>query len=116
MIFLGVDGGGTKTHALALDEQGNLIATGFGGRSNYHSVGLDRAVEVVTDACRQALGDRKADTAAFCLSACDTARDETRLTDAIAAAGLVQRLSVLNDAYAVLRAGSSRPYGVSIIC
>jgi glucosamine kinase len=42
MILVGVDGGGTKTHALALNEHGEILGKGLGGQSNYHQIGLQR--------------------------------------------------------------------------
>lgn len=43
-LFLGIDGGGTKTHAVLLNEQGKLIGEGFSGASNPLRVGIERAV------------------------------------------------------------------------
>jgi len=116
MIVLGIDGGGTKTHALALDEAGHLIGSGSGGRSNYHLVGLDAAVACIQDAALEALHGNRADMAVYCLAACDTALDEGRLTRALGAVDLAPRFVCLNDAFAALRAGTTRPYGVSVIC
>jgi N-acetylglucosamine kinase-like BadF-type ATPase len=42
---LGVDGGGTKTHVVILDEEGRLLAEGTSGPSNYDDVGEDIARE-----------------------------------------------------------------------
>lgn len=116
MIILGIDGGGTKTHALALDETGRLIGSGVGGCSNYHTVGLSAALACIEDAAREALQEAQAHMAIYCLAACDTPLDEGRLTQGLLAAGLSEQLLVLNDAFAALRAGTSRPYGVSVIC
>lgn len=43
-LFLGVDGGGTKTHAVLLDHTGQFIGEGFAGASNPLRVGIDTAV------------------------------------------------------------------------
>jgi len=40
---LGVDGGGTKTQALIVDEEGRVQGWGMGGPSNYDDVGLEKA-------------------------------------------------------------------------
>jgi N-acetylglucosamine kinase len=42
---LGVDGGGTKTHVVILDEEGRLLAEGTSGPSNYDDVGEEIARE-----------------------------------------------------------------------
>ena len=40
---LGVDGGGTKTLVLLGDQDGNVLARGLSGPSNYNAVGFDAA-------------------------------------------------------------------------
>jgi N-acetylglucosamine kinase-like BadF-type ATPase len=56
--FLGVDGGGTKTHAVITTASYKVIGEGFSGASNPVRVGFDQAVahveEAVTQACEQA--------------------------------------------------------------
>jgi N-acetylglucosamine kinase-like BadF-type ATPase len=119
MIILGVDGGGTKTHALALDEYGNILGSGTGGRSNYHTIGLASALDALADVTQQALSGlngQQADIAIYCLGACDSAVDEERLTDGLSNLNRSKRLICYNDSFAALRAGSTRPYGVVVIC
>ena len=38
-LFLGVDGGGTKTVAVIADGNGHILAAGRAGGSNYQSIG-----------------------------------------------------------------------------
>src|SRR5258708_22844667 len=83
MIILGVDGGGTKTHALAMNEHGMIIGRGMSGPSNYHILGLENALDALTNATLQALNGQHADLAIFCLGACDSDVDEKRLTAAL---------------------------------
>jgi N-acetylglucosamine kinase-like BadF-type ATPase len=116
MILLGIDGGGTKTHALALDEHGNVVGSGVGGPCNYHVIGLNRALTALADATRQALGDRKADCAAICMGSCDSPKDEARLTTGVQHLDLAEQFRCYNDTFAALRAGSRHPYGVAVIC
>ncbi|MEP7285050.1 MAG: BadF/BadG/BcrA/BcrD ATPase family protein [Chloroflexota bacterium] len=116
MIFLGVDGGGTKTHALAVNERGEIIGTGIAGRSNYHITSLEQAVSVIADAAQQALGTAHADHAVYCLAGCDTDIDEVRLRQAVTPFGLAKEFTFYNDSFAGLRAGSRHPYGVAVNC
>ncbi len=116
MIIVGVDGGGSKTSALAVDENGTVIGRGLGGPSNYHTIGLAKALGVVADATRQALNGQHADMAVYCLASCDSALDERRWMESLGALNLSRRLACHNDSFAPLRAGSSRPYGVAVIC
>lgn len=41
---IGIDGGGTKTHAVLLDNHGRVVAAAVGGTTNYQTVGLKAAV------------------------------------------------------------------------
>jgi N-acetylglucosamine kinase-like BadF-type ATPase len=56
--FLGIDGGGTKTHAVITDASSRIIGEGFSGGANPLRAGLEEAVahvdEAVADACAQA--------------------------------------------------------------
>ncbi|MBI4468677.1 MAG: hypothetical protein HY650_05065 [Acidobacteria bacterium] len=61
--FIGVDGGGTQTHAVMTDEQLNLLGEGFGGPGNFLRVGLERATHSVMDAVARALRDARASLA-----------------------------------------------------
>lgn len=116
MIILGVDGGGTKTYALALDENGTVLGSAIGGSSGYHTIGLEAATREIEKASKSALNGQKADIAVFCLGDCDSATDHARLIEAISGLGIAAQVHIYNDAFAALRAGSSRPYGVAVIC
>jgi N-acetylglucosamine kinase-like BadF-type ATPase len=43
-LYLGVDGGGTKTHIVLIDDSKNLVCEGFSGVSNPLRVGVETAV------------------------------------------------------------------------
>jgi N-acetylglucosamine kinase-like BadF-type ATPase len=51
---LGVDGGGSKTLAVIVNEQGEEIGRGLAGGANYNTVGVDTAIEHVYTAVEQA--------------------------------------------------------------
>lgn len=42
-VFVGLDGGGTRTTAVAVDEQGEVLAKVVGESINYYSMGMERA-------------------------------------------------------------------------
>lgn len=54
-LFLGVDGGGTKTLALISDSDGNILGRGVSGPSNYHRVGAQAAYLALEMAVEHAL-------------------------------------------------------------
>ena len=53
-IYLGIDGGGTKTEAVIVDENGRLLGTGYGGSSNFGTIGVEMARQHVQTAVSQA--------------------------------------------------------------
>lgn len=56
-LYLGVDGGGTKTHAALIDEQGHVIGEAQAGPSNPLRVGVRQSAEVVRDAIERACAE-----------------------------------------------------------
>jgi N-acetylglucosamine kinase-like BadF-type ATPase len=56
--FLGIDGGGTKTHAVITDASFQIIGEGFSGAGNPLRAGLEEAVahveQAIADACAEA--------------------------------------------------------------
>lgn len=53
-IFLGIDGGGTKTHAVIVDAAGNKISEGIAGPSNPLRTGVENAVANILEASNRA--------------------------------------------------------------
>ena len=49
-LYLGVDGGGTKTLVVLLDEDNNVVAEGLSGASNPMRVGIEKAVTNISEA------------------------------------------------------------------
>jgi N-acetylglucosamine kinase-like BadF-type ATPase len=52
---LGVDGGGSKTHALVADERGEVLGFASSGRSNWEDIGLEAAGTTLAEAVGGAL-------------------------------------------------------------
>jgi N-acetylglucosamine kinase-like BadF-type ATPase len=53
-LFLGIDGGGTKTQAAICDETGRILGVGLGGASGIDSVGADGAMSGIGAAVQAA--------------------------------------------------------------
>lgn len=111
---LAIDGGNSKTDVALVAADGTLLATARGPGSNAHIVGLERAMAVLADlaaaVARQAgqVGDGDSPVAAHvsaCLAGADLAEDEERLAAAVAGHGWAATCSVVNDTFAILRAG-----------
>ena len=55
MYVLGIDGGGTKTVCVIMDENSHVISRGESGAANYHSVGKNTAFSSIQEAIKQAV-------------------------------------------------------------
>ncbi len=120
---LGVDGGNSKTDVALVAPDGRLLAAVRGDSISHQQVGLevgaDRLVALVAAARGSAgLGadDPIANGAVYCLAGADSPGDIRRLTAALARRPLARTGQVLNDAFAPVRAGADRGWGVAIIC
>lgn len=116
MLFLGLDGGGTKTAALLIDSSGQILGRGSAGGSNYHSVGMDTAFASVKQAVDEALQGRTPDAACFCMAGGDLPHDFDNLNAKMESLNLGAPLTIHNDVLGALRAGSRFPYGVAVVC
>jgi N-acetylglucosamine kinase-like BadF-type ATPase len=117
--YLGVDGGGSKTYTLIIDEQGTIVGKGDSGNGN-HQTGYDEARrnirESVEIALRQAgLTQQDIEFAYFGLAGADREADYKILRPMIAELGF-PRHEINCDTIIALRAGTNRPYGVVLIC
>jgi N-acetylglucosamine kinase-like BadF-type ATPase len=119
-VALAVDGGNSKTDLALVGEDGRVLALVRGGMSSPHHIGLDGSVELLQrlydEAAGQAGVDEPADVAHVLLAGLDFPTEERALHDALAPRGWARRLSVGNDTFAVLRAGTERGWGVAVVC
>ena len=119
-LVLGIDGGGTKTHAVIADAEGTVRGFATSGPANWEVVGLRGAGESLREASRRALeaagaevGDLAA--AAFGLAGIDWDSDLPRLTAEVDGLGLPGPAEVTNDSFIALRAGTADGVGVVVI-
>jgi N-acetylglucosamine kinase-like BadF-type ATPase len=118
--FLGIDGGGTKTAAVLLDDEAEEIARAVSGPSNYHSAGLGVAEASLRDAIHRVLsaaGMKTDDVAAIGLGLAGVARPG----DADVARAMLSRVArfpravITHDAETALVGGVGRRHGVVLI-
>ncbi|MEI7761443.1 MAG: BadF/BadG/BcrA/BcrD ATPase family protein [Thermoleophilia bacterium] len=121
MLALGVDGGNTKTIALAASLDGAVVGAGRGGCADiYGTSSFDAAVAEIKAAVRAALpeGVSPADvgTAVFSLAGADWDEDKAALHEAVSLLVPCAEVTVVNDAIGALRAGADDGVGVAVVC
>ncbi|TMK73589.1 MAG: ATPase [Actinobacteria bacterium] len=122
--MIAVDGGGSKTDVALVRGNGEALALVRGPSSHAHHVGVEGSLDVIAGLLDEALADAQlassdgafAEVAAFTLAGADSPADEEALTAAAKARGWSSRTIVLNDTFAILRAGTTRGWGVAITC
>jgi N-acetylglucosamine kinase-like BadF-type ATPase len=122
--LLVADGGNSKTDLALLGTDGSVLAAVRGPGSNPDIVGVDGCLAVLGELVERAARaagvngrpERLAELGAFYLAGVDLPVEERRLAAAIAARGWSADTVVDNDIFAVLRAGTSRGWGVAAVC
>ncbi len=116
--LLGLDGGGTKTLALLADENGNILARGLGGASNYNAVGFEAACAALETAITQALSSVDQSVASLCLGLAGAGRPADRVRfHAWAAQRFPQaKIIVVSDAEILLNAVPPTGAALALIC
>lgn len=117
---LGIDGGGTKTHAVITDSECRIAGEGFGGAANPLRIGLEEAVlhieQAVADACAQAgieLGN--IDSACAAIAGINHPIHYHTMKDALDEALHVGGLELVTDARAALEGALDGKAGVVVI-
>jgi len=117
-LYVGVDGGATKTFAVAADGEGRVVGVGESGPSNYHVVGLDGAVENINTAVKQAIaavGRETADVVTLGLAGMDTSHDFKIFEEKAAPRIAGERVFVRHDAEIALVGATLGEPGVIVI-
>jgi N-acetylglucosamine kinase-like BadF-type ATPase len=120
-LLIGVDGGGSKTRALAADLEARVLGRGSAGPSNYHAVGVEAARAALDAAINAALADAGASAAerpaALCLGLAGMGRPgDLSIIEAWAEArypGLP--VIIVPDAQLALAAGTPGGWGLALI-
>ena len=118
--FLGIDIGGTKSHALIADEKGQMMGFGEAGPGNHEVVGyegLRMVLQSITEqALKQAGLSREAISGAgFGVAGYDWPSELPPTLDAIDSLGLSCPIEVVNDTVIGLVAGAEAGWGVALV-
>ena len=120
MLFLGVDGGATKTVAAVADEQGNLLGLGYSGSTCYHFVGVDEAKRNLEVAVKKAMKEAKVgwnDLDAICygLSSVDDTPMDTEIIRRFASEITPKPFVLVNDVVNAYYATCRGKPGVTVV-
>jgi N-acetylglucosamine kinase-like BadF-type ATPase len=115
-VILAVDGGNSKTDLALVDADGSVQALVRGGLSSPHHLGLEQALDVLEGLREEAGANGSATVGLLAMAGVDFPSEEQEFLRAASGRGWAQSLSVVNDTFAVLRAGTERGWGVAITC
>ena len=132
--MLAIDGGNSKTDVALVAGDGTLLASARGPGINAHEVGVDQTVLILDAVVKQAADrlDRRyrpgrghgsgwvAQHTVACLANADLPDEEAEHAAAVQAQGWSATATVVNDTFAILRAGlpdAAEPHwGVAVVC
>jgi N-acetylglucosamine kinase-like BadF-type ATPase len=117
--ILAIDAGNSKTDVCVVSADGDLLGSGRGGPFRPHRVGAAAAVASIAPAVSEALsraGSVEVRHVAACLANVDLPVEHEAIESAIAEAGWAPSYDVVNDTFALLRAGLDASRGVAVVC
>jgi N-acetylglucosamine kinase-like BadF-type ATPase len=121
-LFAAVDGGNSKTDVVLGDSDGRILARVHGPTVSPHVVGLPGCLERLGDLVRQARAAAALPPAlplsrlSAYLAGADLPVEVERLDAGVTALGLADAVTVDNDLFALLRAGTADPDAVGVVC
>jgi N-acetylglucosamine kinase-like BadF-type ATPase len=123
--YLGVDVGGTKSHALLADQDGRVLGFGEGGAGNYEVVGWEGLRQTLNDTVGRALASagmaseslarEQVTGAGFGIAGYDWPGEEEPTRQAIESLGLTAPYGLVNDATIGLLAGAADGWGLVVV-
>jgi N-acetylglucosamine kinase-like BadF-type ATPase len=122
--ILAVDAGGSKIDAVLVNATGGVLGAARVTDTDHDGTGGELHLRLVVRAVGAAAADAGldpahgplADLGVFCVAGADFPRDDRRIGRWLGRRNLAGEVVVRNDTFAVLRAGTERPWGVGIVC
>ncbi len=117
---MGLDGGGSQTTAVIVNEAGTLVGEGHAGGANHQKTGIDATLNSISEATGQALAAAEIDAeevnfVQYCLAGADREADFRILQPALSTLPFGS-WNLVSDAWQGLRAGTEDNVGVVLVC
>ena len=118
--FLGIDTGGTKSHALIANEEGCAVGFAEGGPGNPQGIGYPALTQLFSIIVNQAVahaGISISDIAGagFGIGGYDWSSERVTLLESIAPLGLRAQIEIVNDTTLGILAGATEGWGVAVV-
>jgi N-acetylglucosamine kinase-like BadF-type ATPase len=123
--LLGIDGGGSKTHAILVTLDGTVITESFGGPSNLQKLGVDKAADAlfdtISECCKNAnCTPEEVQSVVVGAAGAGRAADKTALADRLVAIGNrkkfpLKTITIESDARIALEAAFAGGPGIVLI-
>ena len=116
-VVVAVDGGGSKTDAVALTHDGRVVGRAAGAGTSPHFIGVDAAVAQIDELVREVAAGHPVAQANIYLSGLDLPSEVQIFATAVAKIDWSSDTTVVdNDLYALLRSGTSAADAVAVVC
>ncbi len=116
-VIVAVDGGGSKTDAVALTPDGRVVGRVAGPGTSPHFIGVDAALARIDELVREVAAGHPITQANIYLSGLDLPSEVQIFGTAIAKIDWSSDTTVVdNDLYALLRSGTSTVDAVAVVC
>ena len=115
-LVVAIDGGGSKTDAVALAADGSVVGRATGPGSSPHFEGLPESVAIIDALVHEVAGTAAVRHTGVYLSGLDLPHEVTAFAEAIAHLPWAASVTVENDLWALLRTGTESPDAVAVIC
>jgi N-acetylglucosamine kinase-like BadF-type ATPase len=118
--FLGIDIGGTKSHALVADATGIAVSFASGGTGSWEHIGWDGYRHVLSTLIQEALDEANIGTdqiaaAGFGIAGFDWPCQKAAHLEIIQSIGINCPIDLVNDAELAIYAGSPQGWGIAIV-
>ncbi|GGM25394.1 N-acetylglucosamine kinase [Dactylosporangium sucinum] len=119
VLYAAADGGNSKTDVVLGDTDGRILSRVTGPTTSPHAVGLPAALAQLAELvgkARAVAPDRPLAQLSVYVAGADLPVEVERLNAEVGALGLAERVTVDNDLFALLRAGTAEPDAVGVVC